>query len=242
MARYLIVGGQGGVGEAMARRLAASGHDLVLTGRTADGIEPLAAELGAQPVVLDVLDDAGIRRLADFATEPLDGLVYAAGTITLKPFDRLGEDDFLNDFRINALGAAKVIQVLLPGLKAAPGGASVLLFSTVAVDQGFAAHASIAMAKGAVVGLVRSLAAEFAPQIRVNAIAPSLLDTKLGRTVAGSPRMAEAVASLHPIPRLGTTGDIAAMGELLLTEAGAWITGQVIGIDGGRSRLRTPRG
>ncbi|MBB4001775.1 SDR family NAD(P)-dependent oxidoreductase [Aurantimonas endophytica] len=242
MARYLIVGGQGGVGEAMARRLAGAGHELVLTGRSAEGVEPLAAELGAEALALDVLDDAGIQRLSAVAAEPLNGLVYAAGTITLKPFDRLVEDDFLNVFRVNALGAAKVIQVLLPGLKAAPEGASVLLFSTIAVDQGFAAHASIAMAKGAVVGLVRSLAAEFAPQIRVNAIAPSLLDTPLGRTVAGSPRMAEAVANLHPIPRLGTTGDIAAMGELLLTEAGSWITGQVIGIDGGRSRLRTPRG
>ena len=242
MARYLIVGGQGGVGEAMARRLAAAGHDLVLTGRSAASVESLAHELGAESVVLDVLDDGDFKHLAAFAADPLDGLVYAAGTITLKPFDRLGDGDFLNDFRINALGAAKVIQALLPGLKAAPSGAGVLLFSTIAVDQGFAAHASIAMAKGAVVGLVRSLAAEYAPQIRVNAIAPSLLDTPLGKTVAGTPRMAEAVAALHPIPRLGTSDDIAAMGELLLTDKGSWITGQVIGIDGGRSRLRTPRG
>ena len=241
MAKYLIVGGQGGVGEAMARRLAAAGHALVLTGRSAERVEPLAAELGAESVVLDVLDDAHYKHLEALAAEPLDGLVYAAGTITLKPFDRLGDDDFLNDFRINALGAAKVIQAVLPGLKAAPAGAGVLLFSTIAVDQGFPAHASIAMAKGAVVGLVRSLAAEYAPQIRVNAIAPSLLDTPLGKTVAGTPRMAEAVAGLHPIPRLGTSDDIAAMGELLLTDTGLWITGQVIGIDGGRSRLRTPR-
>lgn len=242
MARYLIVGGQGGVGEAMARRLAAAGHALVLTSRSTEGVAAMAAELGAETLALDVLDDASVRNLAAVAESPLDGLVYAAGTITLKPFDRLNEDDFVNDFRINALGAAKVIQVLLPGLKAAPDGAGVLLFSTIAVDQGFAAHASIAMAKGAVVGLVRSLAAEYAPQIRVNAIAPSLLDTPLGKTVAGTPRMAEAVAGLHPIPRLGTSDDIAAMGELLLTDRGSWITGQVIGIDGGRSRLRTPRG
>ncbi|HEX2018211.1 MAG TPA: SDR family oxidoreductase [Aurantimonas sp.] len=241
MARYLIVGGQGGVGEAMARRLAGSGHQLVLTARSPENVEGLAGELGADSIGLDVLDDDHFERLRAGAGDALDGLVYAAGTITLKPFDRLGEGDFLNDFRINALGAAKVTQALLPALKAAPEGASVLLFSTIAVDQGFAAHASIAMAKGAVVGLVRSLAAEYAPQIRVNAIAPSLLDTPLGRTVAGTPRMAEAVAGLHPIPRLGQPDDIAAAGELLLTGAGAWMTGQVIGIDGGRSRLRTSR-
>jgi NAD(P)-dependent dehydrogenase (short-subunit alcohol dehydrogenase family) len=241
MARYLIVGGQGGVGEAMARRLAGAGNQLVLTGRSAESVEGLAGELGAESIELDVLDDDHFERLRAGAGDVLDGLVYAAGTITLKPFDRLGESDFLNDFRINALGAAKVIQALLPALKAAPEGASVLLFSTIAVDQGFAAHASIAMAKGAVVGLVRSLAAEYAPQIRVNAIAPSLLGTPLGRTVAGTPRMAEAVAGLHPIPRLGRPDDVAAAGELLLTGAGAWMTGQVIGIDGGRSRLRTSR-
>ena len=100
-------------------------------------------------------------------------------------------------------------------------------FSTVAVEQGFAAHASIAMAKGAIVGLTRTLATEYAPKIRVNAIAPSLVDTPLGQTVAGNPKMAEAVAKMHAIPRLGRPDDIAAMGELLLTEAGSWITGQV---------------
>ena len=120
-------------------------------------------------------------------------------------------------------------------------GASILFFSTVAVEQGFSAHASIAMAKGAVVGLTRSLAAEFAPKIRVNAIAPSLIDTPLGQKVAGNPKMADAVAKMHAIPRLGTPDDVAAMGELLLTGAGAWITGQVFGVDGGRSTLRVMR-
>ncbi|BDA85043.1 oxidoreductase [Aureimonas sp. SA4125] len=236
MARYLIVGAHGGIGEALARRLAGDGHDLVLTGRDAAEIEALAGELGADAIVGDALEDAS--QMAGQAGPFLDGLVYAVGTITLKPFDRLTDEDFLHDFRVNALGAAKVIQACLPALKAAADGASVVLFSSIAVDQGFAAHASIAMAKGAVVGLVRSLAAELAPAIRVNAIAPSLTDTPLGAKVAGSERMAEAVAKMHPIPRLGRPQDMAAMAALLLSPEGGWISGQVIGIDGGRSTLR----
>lgn len=238
MGRYLIVGGHGGIGEAVARRLAGSGHQVVVTGRNKADLAALAAEIGAEAVVCDVLDDGQIAALASSMNGPLDGLVYAAGTINLKPFDRLGEDDFLNDFRINALGAAKVIQGVLPALKQAENGASVVLFSTVAVEQGFAAHASIAMAKGAVVGLVRSLAAEYAPQIRVNAIAPSLTETPLGRRVVVSEKMAEAVAKMHPLPRLGQADEIAAMAALLLSVDGSWVTGQVIGIDGGRSTLR----
>ncbi|KQT57453.1 MULTISPECIES: SDR family NAD(P)-dependent oxidoreductase [unclassified Aureimonas] len=240
MGRYLVLGAVGGIGEATARRLAKAGHDLVLTGRDAGAVEVLAEEIGAEAVVADVLSGGFTEAVAEASGDRLDGLLYAVGTITLKPFERLKDDDFLHDFRINALGAAKTVQAALPALKAAEAGASVVLFSTVAVDQGFAAHASIAMAKGAVVGLVRSLAAEFAPAIRVNAIAPSLTETPLGQKVAGNERMAEAVAKMHPIPRLGEADDMAAMAELLLA-GGTWITGQVIAIDGGRSTLRVVR-
>ncbi len=241
MGKYLIYGGGGGIGSAIARRLATAGHDLVLAGRNEAGLKDIAGDIGAETIVCDVLDDAAVASAAKAAGDQLDGLVYAVGTITLKPFDKLIEDDFINDFRLNALGAAKVIQVSMPALLAASDGASVLLFSTVAVEQGFSAHASIAMAKGAVVGLTRSLAAEFAPQIRVNAIAPSLIDTPLGQKVAGNAKMAETVAKMHAVPRLGRPDDIAAMGEILLTDAGSWITGQVFGIDGGRSTVRVMR-
>lgn len=241
MGRFLIVGAHGGIGEATARRLARSGHDLVLTARDSQPLQSLASELGAQAVTLDVTAGDVSEQIAGAAEGSLDGMIYAVGTITLKPFARLTENDMLTDFRLNALAAAKIVQACLLPLQAAPGGASVVLFSSVAVDQGFANHASIAMAKGAVVGLVRSLAAELAPQVRVNAIAPSLTDTPLGRTVATTEKMAEAVARMHPIPRLGRAEEIAALAELLLTEAGSWITGQVIGVDGGRSTLRTAR-
>lgn len=240
MGRYLILGAVGGIGEATARRLAKAGHDVLFTGRDGAAVEALSREIGGTGFVADVLEADFSDVAARAAGARLDGLLYAVGTITLKPFERLKDDDFLNDYRINALGAAKAVQATMPALKAAEVGASVVLFSTVAVDQGFAAHASIAMAKGAVVGLVRSLAAEYAPGIRVNAIAPSLTQTPLGQTVAGSERIAEAVAKMHPIPRLGEADDMAAMAELLLA-GGSWITGQVIAIDGGRSTLRVVR-
>ncbi|MEX6507156.1 SDR family NAD(P)-dependent oxidoreductase [Jiella sp. M17.18] len=241
MGRYLIHGGSGGIGAAIARRLAKAGHELVLAGRNTEALDRLAGELNCAFVECDVTDPDAIENAAKEAGERLDGLVYAVGTINLKPFGRLTEADFLGDFRLNALGAAQAVQASLPALQKADGGASVLFFSTVAVNQGFAAHASIAMAKGAVEGLTRSLAAELAPAIRVNAIAPSLVETPLGQKVAGNPKMAEAVAKMHAVPRLGTPEDIAALAELLLTDAGSWITGQVIGVDGGRSAVRVMR-
>lgn len=238
--RYIVLGASGGIGEATARRLRKAGHDVVLTGRDPGAIEALASELGGEAVRLDVESGEGWDKLASVAGPSLDGLVYAAGTINLKPFTRLSDDDFLRDFRINALGAASAVRHCLPALQASEAP-SIVLFSTVAVDQGFPAHASIAMAKGAVVGLMRSLSAELAPRIRVNAIAPSLVDTPLGRTVAGNEKMAEAVAKLHPIPRLGQADEIAALACFLLSPDAGWITGQTIGVDGGRSTLRTGR-
>jgi NAD(P)-dependent dehydrogenase (short-subunit alcohol dehydrogenase family) len=147
-------------------------------------------------------------------------------------------DDFLTDFRVNAAGAALAVQASLDALKAGEGG-SVLLFSSVAVSQGFAAHASVSMAKGAVEGLTRALAAELAPKVRVNAIAPSLTATPLAASMTASEQMAKAIAGMHAIPRLGSAEDHAALARVLLTDAGGWITGQVIGVDGGRSSLRT---
>lgn len=237
MGRYLIFGG-GGIGGAVAMRLRSKGHDVVIAGRNEEEMDRLASGIGVEMIRCDVLNEDDLKAAAAKAGDRLDGLVYAVGTINLKPFEKLTDEDFINDFRLNALGAAKAVQVALPALRSAADGASVLMFSTVAVEQGFAAHASIAMAKGAVAGLVRTLAAEFAPQIRVNAIAPSLTDTPLGRKIAGNEKMADAVARMHPVPRLGRAEDMAAMAEILLTSEGGWITGQVVAIDGGRSTLR----
>ncbi len=241
MGRYLIWGGSGGIGAAIARRLAAEGHQLHLAARDAHKLEAVAHDIGATFTVADALDGDAVRRATEEAAAgaALDGLCYAVGSINLKPAQRLSDADIEGDFRLNALGAFRAVQAALPALKKAEGPSSVLLFSTVAVAQGFAAHASVAMAKGAIEGLVRALGAELAPKVRVNAIAPSLTRTPLAATLTANPSVAEAIAGLHPLQRLGEVDDIAPLAALLLSPSSGWITGQVIGVDGGRSTLRT---
>jgi NAD(P)-dependent dehydrogenase (short-subunit alcohol dehydrogenase family) len=240
MTKHIIIGGTHGIGAALARRLHGPGHSLHLIARDEGKLAPLAAELGATFAVADVQDRALLEAAILAAGPSIDGLCYAAGTINLKPLARLTDADALRDFEINALGAFRAVQIALPLLKASmQATASVLLFSTVAVQQGFASHASIAMAKGAIEGLTRSLAAELAPKIRVNAIAPSLTKTPLAEFITKNEPMAQAVAALHPLQRLGEADDIAALAALLLSPDAGWITGQVIGVDGGRSTLRT---
>jgi NAD(P)-dependent dehydrogenase (short-subunit alcohol dehydrogenase family) len=243
MGVVVIVGGTGGIGHAVARRLADSGRPVHLIARHEGRLAEAAGRLGAGHTAADVEDGgalaAAIQEAAARNGGAIAGLCYAVGTITLKPIGRLTDADFERDFRINALGAARAVQAALPGLKAHDGVASVLFFSTVAVTQGFAAHASIAMAKGAVEGLTLSLAAELAPRIRVNAIAPSLIRTPLAAPLTGSPQMADAIAQLHATQRLGEPEDVAPLAALLLSDETAWITGQIIGVDGGRSSLRT---
>ncbi len=240
MGRHLIYGGTGGIGSAIARRLAQAGESVHLVARDADRLNALAEEIGATFTIDDVADAATFSRVADeIGDEPLDGLTYAVGTITLKPIARLTDADMLSDFTVNALGAARAVRAALPVLTKGAEASSVLLFSSVAVAQGFASHASIAMAKGAIEALTRSLAAELAPKVRVNAIAPSLTDTPLAKSMTANEAMAKAIASLHALPRIGRPDDLAALAALLLTPAGGWITGQVMGIDGGRSTLRT---
>ncbi len=240
---FLVYGATGGIGGAVARHLAKAGHKLHLVAREAGALAALADELGATFTPGDA-GEVDVRQAASAAAMQtgggaIQGLVYAIGTINLKPFARLTSDDFLKDFSINALWAAGCIQAALPGLQAAPGSPGIVLFSTVAVAQGFTAHASVAMAKGAVEGLTLALAAELAPKIRVNCIAPSLTRTKLAARLVASAPMAEAIAEMHALKRLGTGEDMAPLAALLAGAEGSWITGQIIGVDGGRSALRT---
>jgi NAD(P)-dependent dehydrogenase (short-subunit alcohol dehydrogenase family) len=236
MGKHIIIGTTG-IGGALARRLAASGAELHLISRRE---APLANELGASSAIADVQDKAALDAAILAAGPGIDGLAYCAGTINLKPVNRLTDADAQRDFEINALGAFRAVQAALPALKASSRKtSSILLFSTVAVQQGFAAHASVAMAKGAVEGLTRALAAELAPKVRVNAIAPSLTRTPLAQFLTQNEATAQAVAALHPLQRLGEVGDIASLAAFLLDDDAGWITGQVIGVDGGRSALRT---
>jgi len=170
-------------------------------------------------------------------TDSLDGLVYFPGTINLKPFHRYKHEEVMNDLNVNVLGAFQSIQKYLPNLKQGTNP-SIVLFSSVAASTGMTFHSSIAMAKGAIEGLTRSLSAEFAPTIRVNAIAPSLTNTPLGEKFLSTPEKMEASAQRNPMKMVGTTTDLSNSIEFLLSEKSAWITGQILHVDGGMGTLR----
>ncbi|MBN9237354.1 short-chain dehydrogenase [Mesorhizobium hungaricum] len=238
MATTVIYGGSGGIGTAILGRITERGESVHLVGRDTDRLQKLAVETGATFTAVDVLTPGSFERVASEVHGPINGLVYAVGSINLKPIGRLTEDDFVRDFRLNAVGAALAMKAHLPSLKQSRA-ASVVLISSVAASQGFAAHASVSMAKAALEGLTFAMAAELAPAIRVNCVAPSLTRTPLSQSLTNSPQVADAIAQLHAMRRLGEPDDIAAFVDFLLSPEAGWITGQVIGVDGGRSRLRT---
>ncbi len=229
--KYLIVGGSSGIGLALADRLAAEGNKVVVLSRN---LNQLRLSENIEHHKFDVLDETQSYPTID---QEFSGLVYCPGSINLKPFKNLKEHNYINDFNLNALGAVKVINQYLTNLKKAENS-SIVLFSTVAVQTGMPYHASIAMAKGAVEGLTRSLAAEFAPQIRVNAIAPSLTDTPLAVKLLSSDEKKEASAKRHPLNSVGKAKEIANAAYYLLSDESSWVTGQIFHVDGGMSSLR----
>ncbi|PWC30441.1 SDR family NAD(P)-dependent oxidoreductase [Teichococcus aestuarii] len=240
--RIVVIGATGGVGGALARRLAARGDEPFLIARDAARLAALAGELGAPHAAADATDPEALAAAIGAAGPRLGGLAYCVGSIPLKPLKRLTAADFLEAFRLNAMGAALAVQAAQPALAAGGegmGGAGVVLFSSIAARAGFPNHAAIAAAKGAVEGLVVALGAELAPAIRVNAIAPSLMRTEMAAPLTANAQMAEAIAKLHPVPRLGTPEDAAALAAFLLSPEAGWISGQVIGADGGRATLRS---
>jgi NAD(P)-dependent dehydrogenase (short-subunit alcohol dehydrogenase family) len=214
MKNIVIIGGSHGISEALVKLLEPSANVFSFSRSTN----------------FDVLKDA----LPSDLPEVIDGVVYAPGSINLKPFHLLKAEDFQKDFELNTLGAVRVLQALYPKLKKSEA-ASVVLFSTVAVQKGMSFHTSIAMAKGAIEGLTRSLAIEWAPKIRVNAIAPSLVDTPLAAKITGNPKTLEVTTEKHPLKRIGNQMDIAQAALFLLEDKSSWMTGQVLAVDGGLS-------
>lgn len=220
----VIIGGNSGIGKATAEMLRATGANLFLYSKSGSGTIALdtSVDFGEMPNLPEVID----------------GVVYAPGTINLKPFHRISIEDFKNEMDVNFFGAVRVLQACLKGLKKS-SSPSVVLFSTVAVQTGMGFHAGIASAKGAIEGLTRSLAAEWAPsKIRVNAIAPSLTETPLASALLSTPEKKEASDKRHPLGRVGSASDIASTAVFLLSPQSSWMTGQILHVDGGMSNLK----
>jgi 3-oxoacyl-[acyl-carrier protein] reductase len=228
---FLIVGGSSGIGLALTNRLVAEENKVVVLSRN---MNQLKLNENIEYHTFDVLDDS---QSFPVINHEISGLAYCPGSINLKPFKSLKEQDYIDDFKINALGAAKAINQYLPNLKKAEKS-SIVLFSTFAVQTGMPYHASVAMAKGAIEGLTRSLAAEFAPKIRVNAIAPSLTDTPLASKLLSTDEKKEVSAKRHPLNSIGKPEEIANAAYYLLSDDSSWVTGQILHIDGGMSSLR----
>lgn len=232
---YLIVGGTSGIGKATAEQLLDEGASLILWSREGGVFDD---HQNVETAKIDVGDDGAVEG-ADLPVA-LDGLVYCPGSISLALFSRLKPQAFLDDFEINVLGAVRVLQKALPALSKADDGASVVLFSTVAAQSGLPYHASIATAKCALEGLARSLAAEYAGKsVRVNVVAPSLTDTPLASKLLSSDEQRQRSAERHPLGRVGAPEDIAAATAHLLSQRASWMTGQVLAVDGGLSRLQS---
>jgi NAD(P)-dependent dehydrogenase (short-subunit alcohol dehydrogenase family) len=230
MANFLIVGGTSGIGSSIVENLVQQGNNVITFSRNSTQTSP---NDNHQHFIWDATNP----EIPSIDFTHLDGLVYCPGTINLKPFHRFTDEEILEEFTTNTLGAVRILRNMLPLLKKSTSP-SVVLFSTVAVQTGMPFHANISMAKGAIEGLTRSLAAEWAPLIRVNAIAPSLTQTPLAEKLTSTPEKIEASAKRHPLQKIGTPQNIADAALFLLSDKSAWMTGQIMHIDGGMGSLR----
>lgn len=232
MSNYAIIGASSGIGQQLALQLINAGHQVYATyfrNKLSSENENL------QTHYLNVLDE---EVKLDFLPESISGLIYCPGSINLRPFERIKPADFAADYQLQVVGAVKTIQAVLPRLKKSENS-SIVLFSTVAVQTGLSYHSQVSASKGALEGLTKALAAELAPTIRVNCIAPSLTDTPLAASLLNNEQKREANALRHPLKRIGTVEDIANMASFLLSEKASWITGQILHVDGGFSSLKT---
>ena len=225
---FLLIGGSYGIGNKIIDLLP-NDSEIIVASRTKEGL----LNKKVKHITFNATEDT--LSLEELPSK-IDGFVYCPGSINLRPFRGLKSEAFLNDFELNVLGAVKCLQIIQP-LLAASEQASVVLFSTVAVQTGIPFHASVATSKGALEGLGRSLAAEWAPKIRVNLIASSITDTPLANRFLNNEIKKEKSSLRHPLKRIGSVNDVAELAVFLLTEKSSWMTGQVIGLDGGISTL-----
>lgn len=231
MENYLIIGASSGIGKKLAEQLAALGHQVYGT-YCKNKMDSHNAFI--QYHYADVLvEDFSL----EFLPDTLAGVIYCPGSIQLKPFERLKPIEFIDNYKLQVVGAIKTLQAAIPKMHK-NGYASIVLFSTVAVQSGFPFHTQVSVSKGAIEGLTKSLAAELAPTIRVNCIAPSLTDTPLAAALLSTEQKRDTNAQRHPLKRIGTADDIAHMAEFLLSSRASWITGQVVHVDGGISTLK----
>jgi len=226
----LIIGGSSGIGLALAELLS-SRNSVYVASRSSESLSQLKVNHIAYDATSDELD---VSQLPD----NLHGFVYCPGSINLRPFKGLKTEAFINDFELNVIGAVNALKSVLNLLNAS-GNASVVFFSTVAVQTGMPFHSSVASSKGAIEGLTRSLAAEFAPKIRVNAIAPSLVDTPLASKFLNNELKLEKANERHPLGRVGNAQEIAKATAFLLGEESGWMTGNIVQLDGGIGNLKT---
>jgi NAD(P)-dependent dehydrogenase (short-subunit alcohol dehydrogenase family) len=231
MQTYLVIGGTSGIGLETTKLLSQNNRVIVLsrTNRNLDGINNVEFHPADVTKSVDELPQIN---------DPIDGIVYCPGTINLKPLKSLKSEDFQNDFEVNLLGAVKVVNKYFTNLKSSRNG-SIVLFSTVAVQTGMTYHSSVAASKGAVEGLTRSLAAEFAPNIRVNCIAPSITNTPLAEKLLNNEAKLKASEDRHPLKRIGSAEEIAKTVEFLLSSSSGFITGQIVKVDGGISSVKS---
>lgn len=228
MKNILLIGGSYGIGLAIAKALE-NNNTVFVASRTSEGLENLNVTHIPFDAATDILDVSKLPAV-------IDGLVYCPGSINLRPFRGLKIETFESDMQINFFSMVKVIQSVLPQLSAS-NQSSIVLFSSVAASMGMPFHTSVAAAKGAIEGFAKALAAEYAPKIRVNVIAPSLTNTPLADKFLNNETKQEKSAERHPLKRFGKPEDLAQMANFLLSENSSWISGQIMHVDGGMSTL-----
>ncbi len=232
--KKLIIGATGSIGSALSRKLVSQGKQVHLVGRNESETSALAKELNSTFTVADVLTENYSDQIISDAGD-IDGLAFCVGSIDLKPIRLSKKSDYMQSFNLNLISATEIIRACHEKLKSNKG--SIILFSTVAAKRGFLNHSIISSAKAAVEGLTVALAAEFAPNIRVNCIAPSLSESKIAAPMLKNVKMAESIAKMHALKRIGKGDDFSSLASFLLSEESSWVTGQIFGVEGGRSSV-----